>query len=226
MSYFALLHTHETLVFLYLIIFLIKLGMLLADNQPALATFRRKTKVVGEMVLPTLFIISGVWLAILSPQFLEQHWFIHKLVLLVIAIVTGIITFRKNSKLLGILTLLIFAYIVMTSYSKSENPFTKAYAGPVAIPAVITNPQAAGYNLTEHGKYVYLSYHCIECHGPQGDLGHSGAANLVKSNLDSTSIVITIKKGRKNMPSFNQLSEQELNAVAHYVLNFRKASGQ
>src|SRR6266542_2185561 len=102
-----ILHTHELFITLYILVFTIKLVLLILNRETALANFRKKTKVVGEMVLPTLFLVSGIYLTIITNTW-GNTWFLIKLSLIIISIFTGIITFRTNSRILGLLTFLIF----------------------------------------------------------------------------------------------------------------------
>lgn len=219
MPYSAFLHTHETLVSLYVIFFLIKLIMLFQNKPERLIRFRRKTRMV-EMILPTLFLVTGIYLAINSP-YASQNWFIVKMVLIVLAIILGIITFKKNSKVLGVLTLLIFLAIFPLSYRKSrlvpENKITDNEREQF-------QPGTASYKQLDHGKYLYTkALGCSGCHGENGDLGNAGAFNLKISTLSDAEIMEVIKNGRKLMPSYgSQVNEYELQALTAYVKSLRK----
>src|SRR5690349_6841544 len=102
MSYLGYLHTHIFLVVLYTILFLVKLVFLLYGAEGRLATFRRRTLFL-EMIIPALFIYTGVMLAVKSHQ-AGDHWFLAKMIALLMVIVLGIQTFRRNSKALGLFT--------------------------------------------------------------------------------------------------------------------------
>src|SRR5947209_4206836 len=114
--YKGILDTHILLISIYVLLFIIKLYLLAVKKTEALATFRKKTKVVGEMIIPTLFLATGIYLAIQSP-YAKEGWFILKMILIVLVVVLGILTFKKMNVLLGIITLLILLYIVGISYS-------------------------------------------------------------------------------------------------------------
>jgi cytochrome c553 len=212
--YTGMLHTHVTAVLLYLIIFLIKVIYLLADKQDALQKFRAKTKIVGEMVLPTIFLLTGFYLAAKSP-YAGQAWFLLKMILLVAALVLGIITFRRNNKALGIITLLIFIYMFALSYTKSIGT-SKNDKSPAQ------NESDVASNPVEHGKSLYISTACTNCHGTDGALGMAGAADLRKSTLNDEEIENTIANGRANMKAYkNELSPTEINDLAAYIKTFR-----
>jgi uncharacterized membrane protein SirB2 len=220
MPYTAFLHTHETLVGLYVLFFIIKLVMLFRNDPEKLIRFRKKTKMV-EMILPTLFLITGIYLAANSP-YATQNWFIVKMVLIVLAIVLGIITFKKNSKVLGVLTLLIFLAIFPLSYQKSKLvPENKT---AVNAEGQKFQPGTAGYDQMEHGKFLYTkALACTGCHGENGSLGNSGAFDLSKSTLTDEEIMNVIKNGRKLMPAYgSQLDEYQLKALTAYVKSLRK----
>jgi mono/diheme cytochrome c family protein len=218
MLYTALLHTHTTLIGIYVLIFLIKLILLLASRYEQLARFRKRTRVIGEMIIPVLFLGTGIYLAINSP-YASQPWFIAKIIAIILAVILGIITFRKNSKVLGIVTLLIFAYIIALSYTKTPQlvPQQKELAKK-ANSGDTFDPNAPGYDALAHGAYLYQTMGCVGCHGVDGAAGLAGAANLQISMLDSTGLQNVIRNGRKTMPPFgNSLSDVQIKALAEYV---------
>lgn len=71
------------------------------------------------------------------------------------------------------------------------------------------------------GKVVYVKS-CRLCHGNDGTLGLSGAANLKITMLNVEQIKTVIMEGRKGMPSWkNQLTPAEIQQVAEYVLTLK-----
>jgi mono/diheme cytochrome c family protein len=179
---------------------------------------RKRTRVLGEMVIPMLFLATGIYLAINSP-YATQPWFIVKMIAIVASIVLGIITFRRNSKILGVVTLLIFAYIIGLSYTKT--PQLKSQQSVLAANSKkddTFNPNSPGYDSVAHGAYLYQTLGCTGCHGKDGALGAAGAANLQISMISNEDIQKTIRDGRKNMPAFKStLSDIEIRALAAYV---------
>ena len=220
-TYSILLHTHELLITLYVLVFTIKLVLLLLNNTVALANFRKRTKVIGEMILPSLFLISGIVLAVMSKTGFGDTWFLIKMCLIALSVGTGIAAFNKNSKTLGIVTFLIFVYVIMLSYIK--DPGLKKQPTPV-IENVITDPNAPGYDVLKHGLSVYINNGCNTCHGADGKLGNHGAANLSVSVLDDAAVINVIRNGRGSvMKGYGKkLNPVEIHAVTEYVKSLRK----
>lgn len=99
----------------------------------------------------------------------------------------------------------IFASVAIVSCNKSDNKTPKPTAAVENIP----------------GKDVYTKY-CRLCHGSKGDLGLSGSANLTISALSLVEVKYVLVNGRNAMPAWEkQLSEQEIDEVATYVLSLR-----
>lgn len=70
------------------------------------------------------------------------------------------------------------------------------------------------------GKAVYQK-NCIACHGVNGDMGVSGAANLAASKLTLEERVAVVTNGREGtaMVSYSSLlDEDEIKAVCAYTL--------
>ncbi|WP_026332481.1 c-type cytochrome [Deinococcus apachensis] len=70
------------------------------------------------------------------------------------------------------------------------------------------------------GKQVYTTAGCIGCHGAEGQ-GGAGArlAGDEKIVKDPVYVHTIITKGKGQMPAFTQLKEEEVYAVANYVLH-------
>ena len=72
------------------------------------------------------------------------------------------------------------------------------------------------------GQTVFTK-NCRLCHGTDGTLGLSGAANLSITALNLEEIKNVVINGRKAMPSWKaQLSEEQIQQVAEYVLTLKK----
>ncbi len=72
------------------------------------------------------------------------------------------------------------------------------------------------------GKEVYTKS-CRLCHGTDGGLGLSGAANLKMSALSVDEIKTVVENGRKGMPAWKaQLSAEQIQQVSEYVITLRK----
>jgi mono/diheme cytochrome c family protein len=74
------------------------------------------------------------------------------------------------------------------------------------------------------GKDIY-NIHCTLCHGPNGDLGSGGSANLIESKLNTKAIKEMILNGNQNgmMPYKDILANNgEIDSLVVYVQSFRK----
>ncbi|HXH18479.1 MAG TPA: cytochrome c [Chitinophagales bacterium] len=77
---------------------------------------------------------------------------------------------------------------------------------------------------TPEGKLIYKQY-CVSCHGADGTMGANGASNLAVSALSEEETIAIISHGRKVMTPFKEiLTEDEIKAVAKYVMTMRKGS--
>ena len=73
------------------------------------------------------------------------------------------------------------------------------------------------------GMQLY-SENCVICHGNDGKAGISGASDLSISQLEEDSIQYYILKGKKSMPPFSFLFEEDkeaLNRVVEHVESLR-----
>ena len=199
----GMFHTHVTFVFIYIIIYVVKVYLLLSNQHEALAKFRAKTKVIGEMIIPVIFLATGVFLALNSGDL--GTWFYLKMALLVISIPLGVIAFRKNSKGLALMVLLLFALMMVLTYSR--------------------NKMASTNNVTSNsidGKTLFET-NCVKCHGQDGALGKSGSANLQMSKLEDEDIRAVIMNGKNMMPANpGNMNTDQINAVVDYIKTLRK----
>ena len=71
------------------------------------------------------------------------------------------------------------------------------------------------------GEMVYNT-NCAMCHGRKGDLGMSGAKNLVVSTLTHEDVIALVTNGKgAMMPYGTTLSKKQIEAVADHVLTLR-----
>ena len=72
------------------------------------------------------------------------------------------------------------------------------------------------------GAEIYKTK-CAMCHGTDGNLGIGGAKKLPESQMDLVAVKTQILKGKGTMPPFEaQLSTEEIDAVADFVMGLRK----
>ncbi|MDB5258138.1 MAG: hypothetical protein JWM14_2833 [Chitinophagaceae bacterium] len=223
------LHLHMTVVILFMLFFGYKLILLFANKKASLAAFRQKTKVV-DMILGSLILLTGGYLLYALHTF--ETYLVGKLILTLVAIPLGIISMKKENKLLGLLTMAIFVYNfgVAETHSltfKREKIVIQPEAiapDTTAVPA--ETPASAILNQNEeaalkNGKAIFTQV-CAACHGQDGKLGVGGAKDLSLSKLPHVEVVQVIAKGKGLMqPYEGVLSEQEIEAVANYAEGLR-----
>ncbi|HSZ71809.1 MAG TPA: SirB2 family protein [Cytophagaceae bacterium] len=221
------LHLHITVVVLFMIFFGYKLILLLTNKKEKLAAFRQKTKIV-DMILGSLILITGGYL--LYALHTVAPYLIGKLILTLVAIPLGIISMKKENKLLGVLTMVIFVY----NFGVAETNSLTLQKEKIVIQPTVTMDTAASTATPDNtileqnnevalqnGKAIYVQV-CSACHGQDGKLGVSGAKDLSQSKLTHTETVLMIAKGKGLMQSYEgMLSEQEIEAVATYIEGLR-----
>ncbi|MES2395188.1 MAG: SirB2 family protein, partial [Bacteroidota bacterium] len=91
-------HTHLLSVILFLLIYLIKTVLLLSNKNEGLAKFTKVVK-VPEMIVSTLFLVTGIYLLTQIPEI--KTLLIIKIVAVLISIPLAIIGFKKKNKVLA-----------------------------------------------------------------------------------------------------------------------------
>lgn len=219
--YTGMLHTHTLVVALFLILYLVKTALLLSGQKSGLEKFTKKTK-VAEMIISTLFLLTGIYLATQSPNIGAGSWFWFKLVAVFAAIPIAIVGFKKQNKALALLSFVLLLYAYGVSETKSAR-FQKAdYYNSLnesaeAYEAAAFDTNSDSYDILAHGKAVYVNY-CARCHGESGDLAIAGAKNLQLSMLDKNEQLQLITQGKGAMPAFGKvLSPEEIMATVAYI---------
>ena len=196
------LHTHYLVVILFFLIYLIKTILLLSNKNDLLAAFTKKTK-VAEMIISTLFLITGIYLATQLPFGGKYDYLLYIKVAMVLAsIPIAVIGFKKQNKVLAAFSLLLItgAFGLAEVYHKKKG---------IAKDASTTEIAATD------GKSLY-EMNCKLCHGSDGKLGASGAKDLTIAELDVTGIKEIILNGKGLMPA-SQVNEEQAAAIAEYV---------
>ena len=205
---------HTASAILFILDYLVKSILLVTDNSSALDKYKGYTKVIS-MVISTVFLVSGIYLISQIGMKTIGGWFHLKLTLTIVALVLGIIGFKKRNKAMVLISAFFFVYIYFLSTTKSVK-LKKAN-----LDGIVTDTTATNYNELAHGKAIYIN-NCLRCHGEDGKAGINGASNLTASMCENRGLVGIIKHGRNLMPGFkDQLSEIEINAVATYVKSLR-----
>ncbi len=209
-AYTGLLHTHKLSVILFLIFYVVKLGLLLF-NEPKLDIMRaNKFARIFEAVISVLFLVTGLVLIFNVGKVQPFLWI--KLVAVFASIPIAIIGFKKKNKILAILSVvLIFAAYGLAEMSK------KQALQPENVNMTYTEGQTSVY-----GQELYLQY-CKNCHGEDGAAQRSGAKNLQTSTLSDEEIKSQIQNGKGLMPAYKKvLNEKEIEAVFTHVKSLKK----
>lgn len=226
----GMLHTHTLMVVLFLLIYLIKC-VLIWTSPTTLTKFTAKTRIL-EMIVSSLFLITGLYLAYNNASIGVGSWFWVKLGAVFLAIPVAVVGYRRNNKFLATLSLFLILYSYGVSETKSprmnkgdfaEASFHQALKANPELVQVVTEPmdksgkENPNYDLVAHGRSVFLAQ-CALCHGDDGKKGLGGAKNLNESRLDKNQIMELLMNGKNSMPSYkNILKEQEMLAVVAYV---------
>lgn len=220
--YTGMLHTHTLVVALFLVLYLVKTALLLAGKNELLDKFSKKTRIV-EMVVSTLFLLTGIYLATQAPSISAGNWFWIKLIAVFASIPLAIVGFKRKNKALALLSFVLLVYAYGVSETKSATMNKADYFSQLAAddaPAYLASDfdtNADNYDILVHGKAVYINY-CVRCHGEDGKLGTAGAKNLQLSMLDKGGMVERISLGKGGMPAFGKvLSPEEIMASVAYI---------
>ncbi len=193
-----LIKTHFISVTLFLLIYLIKTVLLLTNAKNALASFKRVTK-VPEMIVSTLFLLTGVWLLVETGSVTVLQ--IVKLVLVFGSIPMAVIAYKRENKALAVISL-VFIIAAFGLAEMNKKQLTKVKSGAVS------------------GQEIYSS-NCARCHGDDGKKGVMEASDLSVSTLSDEEVKAIIVNGRKGMPPI-KMEAAQLDSVAVFVKSLRK----
>jgi mono/diheme cytochrome c family protein len=213
----GLLHTHTLVVILFLVLYLVKLGLLLFSRKDALDKLTQRTR-IPEMVISTLFLLTGIGLMVIAPVRI-QPLLIVKILMVLGAIPLAVIGFRRSNKILASLSVL----LIIGSYGMAEAHAGRMGESQDPLPeTVVTAVGAADYDPLAHGEALYQR-NCVVCHGKQGALAYNTAANLQTSVLNQAQIKGWVQAGVEGkMPAYGWYSDQELEAVSAYTLSLKQ----
>jgi uncharacterized membrane protein SirB2 len=198
----AIYSTHLVSVILFLLIYFIKTALLLSNSKEGLRKFTRISK-VPEMMVSFLFLASGIYMIINLPE--VSTLLVIKLVCVFLSIPLAIIGFKRGSKPLATLALL----LIIAAYGLAEVHKKKA-AGPAVAKSVI------------EGKEIYIQK-CVACHGDDGKKQLGDAADLNSSMMRPDEAGVLIKEGKGMMPGFqDQLNSEQVDAVVDYIQTLKE----
>ncbi len=198
---------HIIVVNLFLLIYLVK-TILIFVNQNALQKFTKTTRVL-EMIVSTLFLVTGVWLFVILKAIKTLQ--IIKLILIFVSIPLAVVGFKKMNKALALISFL----MIVGAYGLAEVAKNKPFM-PVNVVA------QGNADESQLGVKTFVA-NCSMCHGIDGKKMYREAADLSTSALNPTLIPQLIKEGNKGkMPAFSgTLSDEEINAVSIYIQSLR-----
>ncbi|MDQ3190836.1 MAG: SirB2 family protein [Bacteroidota bacterium] len=212
--YTGLLHTHRLVVTLFLIIYFVKMILLLMNKKNQLDSFRKWIK-VPEIIVSSLFLITGVWMILLKPT--VNYMQVFKLIAVVAAIPCGVIGFARYNKVLGTLSFV----LIVAAYGLAEMSKKIVIKEPLDK-AIVIDEEAVEYDQLIHGEALYSAY-CVQCHGKDGKLMLQEASDLSNTQMDRNEMMEIIYTGKGRMPAFNQvLTAREMEAVVTYVETLRQ----
>ena len=83
------------------------------------------------------------------------------------------------------------------------------------------SPPSGSYTFLEAGKQLYLQ-NCMSCHGPERKGGGNYPSLLgITKKYNGQQLADLLSNGRRMMPAFKQLSEDEKTALAAFILDIR-----
>ncbi len=204
--YTGILHIHAIVVLFFVLIYLVKTVLLLFDKDELMAAFVKRTKVL-EIVVSTLFLLTGIYLFIYTGNKVTLLYV--KLALVLIVIPLAVVGFKRKNKLLASLAFVVIL-LIYGSGEMIKRSATKAVLPNIAGASAESAPSLEG------GKALYLTY-CTVCHGENGDAMLNGSKNLQLTELSDADIVAMILKGKGAMPAFKKLNENQAASITLYV---------
>lgn len=200
--YKAIFYTHLVSVNLFLLIYLVKTILLLANKNEALTKFTKTVK-VPEMIVSTLFLLSGLYLFVHTEK---STLLIIKIIIVFASIPLAIIGFKKGKKVLAVIAFV----MIVAAYGLAEMN-KKHKSSAVEIPAATS----------VNGQEIYTA-NCARCHGDDGKAGLSGAADLSISAMDLNTKTEVIKNGKGMMDAIVGLTDEQIKAVVEYTEALKK----
>ena len=211
----GMLHLHITSVMVFLIIYLIKTILLLANANETLEKFKAKTKVL-EMIVSTAFLGTGIYMLFNIPEI--KPLLVIKIGIVFASIPIAIIAYKKNNKALAVLSLV----MIIASYGLAEMSKKQSNATVPSLPGDAVNNLTDEEFAEKFGKDLYI-IECNKCHGTDGKLGISGAKDLSTSILSSEEAIEIITNGTGAMPIYKDIyNDRQIKAVATYIQSFKK----
>jgi len=220
----TILGLHKIIVTAFLLFFLIKTILLLANKTELLTSIRDKTKII-DMILGSLIIVSGVYLMMVTGN--HSMWINIKALIALAIIPMGIIAMKKSNKLLSIavIVLLIAAYGIgeakpwidknkTETVEEASSEEEELQISDTVSQSILDQNTVA---LSTNAKAIYVEK-CTLCHGEDGRKGTLGAADLTISTIGTQEKIDIITNGKGAMlPYKDELSKEEIESLAMYL---------
>lgn len=205
----GLLHTHKAVVILFLALYVVKLVLLLMNRRE---TLERLTKAfrIPEMVISTLFLLTGAILLAQLPAARIDMMMIIKIILVLAAIPIAVVGFRKSNKMLAVLSV----FLIVMAYGVAEMHSAGMGAKEISVPADLASTPV------EQGDYLYHNVTpaaCVACHGEDGKGGIAGAKDMTTSKLSDAEMADMIRNGKNAMPKYKKLTDDQINSLVAYI---------
>lgn len=207
----GILHTHHLIVGLYLLYVLTIAFFIITQKKNAVTTIRGKFKFI-RIGIEVLMLMTGGYLMFKAPLGLSLITYV-KLGGLVLSVVLLVIAQKRMSAPMAMLSLAMLLYVYMVAKKRDLT------LGPEEMR--VHNAFLQGTNSTEKGKLIY-EIACERCHGKTGEAQYRKAKNLKTTSLDVQRLSAFIKAGAGIMPSYDYLTQDEMNALIDYLQTLKK----
>lgn len=208
---------HAGLAILFLLYLLIRLFISLfgISNKDFQKAIRAKFR-IPDWIFLMLILLTGLY-PIVALGRIELYHLI-KLIFLGGVLWSSRYATKLNFTLVTFVGILVMVYSAFASF-KDEPKFPQQ-AGTFEQ----DHPEIANLPELEKGQYIFTTL-CVQCHGNDGKKGRFQATDLttIERTLEQKVETITYGSPLTVMRSFqNELSEEEIQAVAKYVHRFAK----
>ena len=101
------------------------------------------------------------------------------------------------------------------------------YVNASEMPWILTmidvkNDEKNNETYLQAGQRLYMQ-RCVACHGPERKGGGNYPSLIdVNKKYNAAAFNQLVSNGRKMMPAFNTLSDEEKNAIASFILGYEK----
>jgi len=204
----TMLLIHRISVSIFVLSYVIRLIGILGNIQAIQALYSKKImRVLVDMVVSTLFLLTGVWLLLNMPSTMISSLLIIKVVLVLLSVPVAVIGFKKSKKALAILSVL----MIVASYGLGEMNHRKPSVDKSILKSAV-NPEE-----------VFVGAKCVACHGVNGANPVGEAKNLSQSKQSVDEIRHSILKGKNSMPAYkSSLTPEQLDQLVVYVKSLQK----